>query len=181
MNSTLLLDKHFPPPPEERHTYSPGSGFAVAPENIRGGGGVASEDISTRHRAILSLELQGATKQAIAQRLGLAYITIQKITTDPRYIKFRNEYLAALDDEFFAMKPLAFAALKGGLQSQDEDTALKASDQWFKAAGFGGYSKSPEPSTNLTAEDVVRQLLHVEADSVQININTTPEGRDGQR
>lgn len=180
MNSTLLLDKHFPPPPEERHTYSPGSGFAVAPENIDKSGKNVLEELSTRYRAVLSLELQGANKLAIAQRLGLSYITIQKITKDERYVKFRNEYLAALDDEFFAMKPLAFAALKGGLQSQDEDTALKASDQWFKAAGFGGYSKSPEPSSNVTAEDVVRQLLHVEADNVQININTTERPKDGE-
>lgn len=174
MNSTLLLDKHFPPPPEERHTYSPGAGFATT-GRIEGNKRKPYAELPTSWRAILSLQIQGVGIAAIAKRLGMTDSGISHIVRDERYIKFRNEYLAALDDEFFAMKPLAFAALKGGLQSQDEDTALKASDQWFKAAGFGGYSKSPEPSTNLTAEDVVRQLLHVEADNVQININTTPE------
>jgi hypothetical protein len=95
---------------------------------------------------------------------------VSHITRDERYRRYRDERLSALDDEFFSMKPLALEALKGGLTSHDENTALRASEQWFKAASFGGYSKTEPPSTHLTAEDVARQLLGVQ---VNVTVNTT--------
>ncbi len=69
------------------------------------------------------------------------------------------------------MKPLAFAALKGGLNSHDENTALRASEQWFKAASFGGFSKTEAPTQTATAEDVARALML----GVQVNVSVSTD------
>jgi hypothetical protein len=101
---------------------------------------------------------------------------VSQIVNDPRYIEYRERHLAELDSEFVQMKPLAFAALRQGLSSNDENTALRASEQWFKGAGFGGFAKDPAPTTRTTAEDVAAALIA----GVQVNVtvNTSPpEGR----
>lgn len=169
-----LLDTLFPADRPVR-IQTPGrgeNGFGMHPENIEGVGKRILDQIPTRWRTILTLEIQGIDKTQIAEMMQLTLGAISQITRDQRYIDFRNEYLAELDGDFLSMKPLAFAALKGGLQSSDENTALRASEQWFKGASFGGYSKTPEPSTTVTAEDVARQLLNITADNVQVNIHT---------
>jgi hypothetical protein len=86
-----------------------------------------------------------------------------------------------MDAEFIAMKPLAFAALKNGLGSNDENTALRASEQWFKGAGFGGFAKDPVPQTRLTAEDVAAQLLAGLNVNVQVNVSSAAEGGEATR
>jgi hypothetical protein len=101
--------------------------------------------------------------------MGLSEAGVSKITCQPRYNAVRDALLAEMDNEFLAMKPLALSALKGGLESRDEQTALRASDQWFKAAGFGGYSRDPQPDRTVTAEDVAARLLA----SVSVNVSVT--------
>lgn len=96
---------------------------------------------------------------------------VSKITRREDYITYREQRLAELDNEFFAMKPLALAALRGGLNSLDENTALRASEQWFKGASFGGFAKNPEPARQQSAEDVVAQLLN----AVQVNVTVVNE------
>lgn len=161
--------EHYFPRVEGLHSPGDGHGFATHPENIVHDGHTALEGVSTKWRAILSLEIQGVPKNEIAQRVGMSAGGVSNITLDPRYIEFRDAYLASIDGEFFAMKPLAFEALRKGLMSGDEDTALKAADMWFRGGSFGGFSKRDEPPKNLTAEDVVRQLLQV---NVQVNVGS---------
>lgn len=124
-------------------------------------------EISTRWAAMYALELRGCNKSDIAAQLGVSDQAVIAATRDPRYIAYREEHLAALDNDFVAMKPLAFAALSNGLRSQDENTALRASEQWFKGASFGGFAKEPQQSSALTAEDVARQIL---SGGVSVNV-----------
>jgi hypothetical protein len=161
--------EHYFPAVREQHTYREGSGFAVNPEGIFNGARGPVDGLTTRWRTILSLEMQGLPKNQIADLMKMSAAAVGNITRDPRYVEQREIYLAAIDKDFLAMKPLAFRALEKGLTSADEDTALKASDQWFRAAGFGGYSKRDEPSEKTTAEDVVRQLLQI---NVQVNVGS---------
>lgn len=143
------------------------------PEHLKHPGRVpanTSEQLTTKWRTVLSLEMQGHYKTDIAKITGMTFTAISKITNDPRYIEFRDNYIKDLDHEFLEMKPLAFNALRSALRSNDENTALRASEVWFKGSSFGGYSKEPAPNTNLTAEDVARKLLEVHADNVQINV-----------
>lgn len=128
--------------------------------------------IKTRWAAIYALELRGLDLKQIAEVLQLSSAAVSTTVNDPRYIAYREEHLTALDSEFVMMKPLAFNALKAGLNSQDENTALRASEQWFKGAGFGGFSKDPPVNRNVTAEDVAAQLLTGVQVNVAVQVNT---------
>lgn len=163
------LDTLFPPAPSHpRSRDTRGYGSPVDRGEHPGTGMKTPKHITTRARTICSLELRGFDKKQIAESMGLAYATVSRITNSERYVAARNELLADMDNEFISMKPLALSALKGGLTSRDEQTALRASDQWFKAAGYGGYSREPQPSNVATAEDVARLLLGV---NVNVNVN----------
>lgn len=169
--SDSILDQLFPPAPPHnttRRTRAFGGGFEEHPENIASAGKSAIEGVSTKWAAVYTLELRGLSRKEIAEALNLTPQGVSKIVADERYIEYRERHLTAMDAEFTAMKPLAFAALKGGLSSQDENTALRASEQWFKGAGYGGFSKTERTSTGLTAEDVARALLT----GVNVQVNT---------
>lgn len=166
----LDLNTLFPPVPEgtqhvNKYRGNPIKGTPGRPPH---------EGVTTRWAAIYALELRGLTQSEIAQSLGMSNTRVCSIVNDERYIKYREEHLAALDSEFIQMKPLAFAALKSGLNSNDENTALRASEQWFKGAGFGGFAKDPTPQTRTTAEDVAAALL------ASVNVNVQVNVGDGQ-
>jgi hypothetical protein len=130
----------------------------------------------TKARTILTLEMRGKTKTMIAEMMHLSIQGVINIVQRPEYKEMRERVLREMDEEFLAMKPLAFDALEGGLRSSDENTALKAADMWFKGAGFGSYSKTPAVDPTVTAEDVVRNLLQI-----NVNVNVPPtEGRSSQ-
>jgi transcriptional regulator with XRE-family HTH domain len=160
---------HYFPVADGPHKLGGVYGVAANPETGMHGQRQPLDELSTRWRVVMSLEMQGMSKTDIAKQMGLAANTVSEITRDERYLAARDEYLREIDADFLAMKPLAFDALRQGLTSADEDTALKASDQWFREAGFGGYSKRDEPSEKTTAEDVVRQLLQI---NVQVNVGS---------
>jgi hypothetical protein len=122
-----------------------------------------------RMRTILSLEIRGVARAVIAEEMNLSIATVCRLTRRPEYEKMRDEVLMHWDGEFLAMKPLAFTALRNGLTSSEESVALKASDQWFHAAGYGGYSKTPPVDRTVTAEDVVRELMG----NVNVNVEVT--------
>lgn len=128
--------------------------------------------LSTRARMILSMELRNNTLTEIAQKLHVGIERISRITRTDRYIEAREALLGRMDHEFMAMKPAAFAAIGQGLRSRDENTALRASETWMRAAGFGTYGKGPIGAQPVTAEDVVKQLLSV---NVQVNVNNASE------
>jgi transcriptional regulator with XRE-family HTH domain len=144
-------------------------------------GKTVREDVSTRWAAIYTLELRGLDQKDIAQALNLTPASVSQIVRDDRYVAYREKHLAELDSEFVQMKPLAFAALRSGLNSNDENTALRASEQWFKGAGFGGFAKDPVPQTRLTAEDVAAQLLAGLNVNVQVNVSSAAEGGEATR
>lgn len=176
----LDLNSLFPPTP------------AYTPHRIQNGGGRATivraseapnaqegkqlpPVVPTRWTAIYALELRGLSKKEIAEQLHLSYATVLNITTDERYADYRDERLAVLDREFVSMKPLAMDALRKGLVSGDENTALRASEQWFKGASFGGYSKQEPVQQGLTAEDVASALM--QAVQVNVNVNVAADAR----
>jgi hypothetical protein len=130
----------------------------------------------TKARTILTLQMRGHTQAQIAGMMHLSPQGVCVIIQRPEYKQMRERVLRELDDEFLAMKPLAFDAIEGGLRSSDENVALKAADMWFKGAGFGSYSKTPAIDPTVTAEDVVRNLLQI---NVNVNVPST-EGRSRQ-
>lgn len=120
----------------------------------------------TKARTILTLEMRGKTKTQIAEMMHLSIQGVCLICQRSEYKAMRENVLREMDQEFLAMKPLAFDAIENGLRSSDENVSLKAADMWFKGAGFGSYAKTPASDPSVTAEDVVRNLL-------QINVNVS--------
>src|SRR5258706_8679306 len=104
--------EHYFPVAERQYRAGNGHSFASHPEDVCVDGKIALYDISTKWRGIMSLEMQGMPKNEIAQRVGMSATSIGNITLDPRYIEHREKYLASIDGEFFAMKPLAVQALR---------------------------------------------------------------------
>lgn len=141
----------------------------ILPDELRGKAD-PRRPLRTKARMVLSLELRGKTTGEIAAQLGMHANTVSAITRTDRYIAAREVLLGRMDAEFSAMKPDAFRALSQGLRSRDENTALRASETWMKAAGFGQYGKGNQ-SQGLTAEDVARQLL-------QVNVNIVNQGKE---
>jgi hypothetical protein len=121
--------------------------------------------LNTRARMILALELRGLHKTEIAVRMRLSEAQVQRLTRTDSYIAARDGMLDRMDAEFRAMKPMAFEALRRGLKSGDENTALRASEQWMRAAGFMQHGKG-EGRQGVTAEDVATVLM--------VNVNIKP-------
>lgn len=126
-----------------------------------------SKHLSTRVRMILTLELRGKTQGEIAQQMQMRPSSVHRIVNTDRYVAAREELLGRMDSEFATFKSLAFTALGNGLRSRDENVALRASEQWMRAAGFGQYGRG-NAQQGVTAEDVVRQLLQV---NVNVNVD----------
>lgn len=174
MADRSILDKVFPSaPPHERAQVIPRNTTNFSGLEHKGGKHV--DRIKTRWAAIYTLELRGLTYKQIADAIGMSPNSVANVVADPRYIKYREEHLAALDQEFVAMKPLAFRALRGGLSSPDENTALRASEQWFKAANYGGFSKHERPAVSTSAEDIARSLLNQV--NIQVNVSVPSDSR----
>ncbi len=181
--SNSILDRVFPAGPQHQRHRRVATGVA-APEGIaRADSGQhkrSIEALKTKWTAVYTLELRGFTQKQIAEALGMSAQQISNITLDSRYIEYREQHLSTLDQEFVAMKPLAFRALRGGLSSPDENTALRASEQWFKAANYGGFSKHERPAVTTSAEDIARSLLNQV--NIQVNVHapgTTVTATDG--
>jgi len=169
--SNSILDKIFPAAPPHDHVSPRGKapGSTTDKNLTMHTGKKARDKISTRWASIYTLELRGFTHKQIAEALNMSQGGVSHIQADPRYIAYREEHLSALDQEFVAMKPLAFRALRGGLSSPDENTALRASEQWFKAANYGGFSKHERPAVTTSAEDIARELLR---GGINVQVNT---------
>lgn len=181
MADRSILDKVFPAAPQgvtARRRLPHGGGFEVRPEDIDKSGRGKRKDIKTLWASIYTLELRGFTQQQIAEVVNLRASSVARIVADERYIKYREERLSTLDQEFVAMKPLAFRALRGGLSSPDENTALRASEQWFKAANYGGFSKHERPAVSTSAEDIARSLLNQV--NIQVNVSVPSADTTGE-
>ena len=157
--SNINLAELFPAAHDKLHVQLPGSL----------GNPSAIQLLPTKARAILALELRGLPKTQIAVRLHMKENAVRRITHTDRYIAARAALLDRLDHEFLAMKPMAFNALCRGLHSVDEGIALRASEQWMRAAGFMQHGRGGARQ-GVTAEDVASKLL-------QLNVNVSIKPR----
>lgn len=129
-----------------------------------------SSRIAHRWQAVLTLDIRGVQAIEIAERLNMTPTRVSAIRNTERYREAKAERLHALDDEFASMKPLALNALRRGLDNTaDDNIALRASEQWFKTAGYGSYSKTETATVvGLTAESIAAAML-----KQQINVSVT--------
>jgi hypothetical protein len=168
--SSVNLAELFPAACDKSHVRHP------PPASL--GNPSAVQLLPTKARAILALELRGLPKTEIAVRLRMKENAVRRITHTDRYIAARDVLLGHLDADFRAMKPMAFNALRNGLQSGDVVVALRASDQWMRAAGFIQHGKCSAGQRGVSAEDVARKLLTVD---VNVKINRGPDDQSSSK
>lgn len=136
--------------------------------------------LTTKERAILTLQLKGCYQREIAERLNLSVTRVTQIVNSNVYITARDKFMQEVDQRFLDLKPKAIQALENGLDSEDKALALRSAETWFKARGYGTYDKNTSPST-LTAEDVVQKLMEAATAPRQINVqinNGVDNGND---
>lgn len=121
--------------------------------------------ISHRDFFVLSLHLSGSTAEEIAELAGYASVgTVYNILHKKEVVLVRQQLLAGLELEFEALQGQIFQTIKEKLNSADERVQLESVNIWMKF--FGRFTPKLDRDQQLTAEDVVRQILNQ-----QININ----------
>jgi hypothetical protein len=79
----------------------------------------------------------------------------------------RQQLLEHTQTEFEALYPKVVDSLRKDLLSEQPDRENRARDQWLRAAGK--YSQDhTTPQINVTAEDVVFQILNQKAEDPQV-------------
>jgi len=109
------------------------------------------------HKMMIVHHLRGWSNRDVASLLGKAEITVSRVLRDPLSQSLLKEFHEASKAELEALAPLAVAAVRNGLTSDSERTALAAADKFFKATGqYSDETRGPE-----TAEDVIARALAI--------------------
>jgi predicted transcriptional regulator len=114
--------------------------------------------IPSRYYYVLALHLKGSTLEEISELSGYAVQTIQRILKSDDVITVRQQILATTQDEFEALFNDVVIAIRDALKYGEIDQKLQAAEKWLKA--HGKYQPSSSQTINLTAEDVVFQILN---------------------
>jgi hypothetical protein len=127
---------------------------------------------SVPHRwdTILTLDLAGWSSIEIAEHIRMTPSRVSFARSTERYKEEKARRLTNLDHDFVSLKPLAINALRQGLVSTDENAALRASEQWFKTAGYGSHGQQQDAAQGLTAEGIAAAIVR-QSVSVTVNID----------
>lgn len=115
------------------------------------------EPIPSKYMAVLAHHLSGKTVRMICDLTGYKSPTIYKILSDERVVQIRQQLMKVTESEFEALYANVVQVIRSGLTDADMDIALRSADMWLKA--HGKY-KSTQTVQNITAEDVVIQILN---------------------
>lgn len=113
-----------------------------------------------KHRVVLELHLCGLTAEQVAQKTGYSVPAVYTILSREDIIGLRQQIMAYYDQEFEALFPDVIIAVREGLCSDDMGQRLDAAKTWLKA--HGKFSSEPKQGQqiNLTAEDIVVNILN---------------------
>jgi hypothetical protein len=121
--------------------------------------------IPLKYHNVLALHLAGKKVQEISEMTGYKLPTIYKILKDERVCQIRQQLLAVTQTEFEALYGRVVDTLRGDLFSGTPEREHKAREQWLRASGKYK-SESDKQVINVTAEDVVFQILNQKSDEV---------------
>jgi len=130
--------------------------------------------VSHRHQYVLALHLAGKKVGEIEQITKYRPATIYAILSSPNVLALRQQLLHHTSKEFEALFPQVVDAIREALQSPDLKIALEGSDKWLKA--HGKYAKSEGTQVQITAEDVVFNILN--QNQTQINAAGRSDGKE---
>jgi len=107
---------------------------------------------------VIQLALSGYTNQEIAELTGYQPASVSRILASDLSIKLRQTLLAGLDTQFASLYPLVIETIRDGLTHPDMRMRLDAADKWLRS--HGKYRDTGQQQINITAEDVVLQILN---------------------
>ena len=128
------------------------------------------------HRKIIALHLHGMTAGEIEIVTGFNQSAVYRILGDPLSQAYIQAHTAGADMELEALAPKAVDALRNGLESDDDRTALNAADKFFKATGRYGRVETAKE----TAEDVIMRMLSIaenQSGAIRELVRTDPADR----
>ena len=117
-----------------------------------------TDPVSHRHQFVLALHLSGLKVDEIEKVTRYRPATIYHILSEPNVIALRQQLLHHTSKEFEALFPKVVDGIRVALSSGDPKTVLEACDKWLKA--HGKYAKSEGTTVNVTAEDIVFNILN---------------------
>jgi hypothetical protein len=117
--------------------------------------------IPLRYHNVLALHLAGKSVAMICEETGYKSPTVYKILQDERVVQIRQQLLDHVQTEFEALYPAVVNSLRKDLLSEQPERENRARDQWLRASGK--YQNNTTNITNVTAEDVVFQILNQSA------------------
>ena len=111
--------------------------------------------LTERERAVLILKLFGAKHREIADRVGCHWKHVSRIVHLRRFQEEYERLFERFGAMFLELGPKALQAFERGLDSGDDNTALRAAAMWFARADDVRRNVAPKAS----AEDLARHLL----------------------
>lgn len=107
---------------------------------------------------VLSLHLAGKTVDEIATATNYNPSTVRQILNNQKVNEIRQMLLDDTQKEFEAL----FGPIVGKIRDMldTKDTAVDAINLWIKLHGRGGKQASSTNTTNITAEDIVFNILN---------------------
>lgn len=117
-----------------------------------------TDPVSHKHQYVLALHLAGKKVHEIEKETGYSPGWIYKILALPNVVALRQQIQSSLDDEFSALQGKVNDTIRDALDSPDLKIALEGADKWLKV--MGKYAKKEGMSVNVTAEDLVLQIMN---------------------
>lgn len=114
--------------------------------------------LSARHKAIITMHLQGKKGTDIARTMGCTAATVYSIIKDPLSQRVIEHFTNGFDSDLKALFPLVIDAVRDGLESQDKELRLKAVDRFQKLTGRGE-QRGERTSVNVNIIGDVRARL----------------------
>lgn len=125
--------------------------------------------ISHRDFFVLSLHLSGSTAEEIAELAGYSSSAqVYHILRKKEVILVRQQLLEGLELEFEVLQKEIFDTVKAALRCEDMKVRLDGVQIWMRY--FGKFLPKENKEKELTAEDVVRQLLNPQI-NIQVNVD----------
>lgn len=123
----------------------------------------ACNPIPQRWIVVVQLHLAGKKVKEIAEFTGYTENSVYRILATEEVNAIRQQILDTTQKEFEALFPKVVEAIGEGIQDQDPKVRAIYTGQWLRANGKFSDSRNSTVINNITAEDVVTNILNAPA------------------
>ena len=121
---------------------------------------------------VLALHLSGKRPKEVMELTGYSPAMYYRILDHPSILGIRQQLLERVQRDFEDLYPKIVENITNQLNSEDTKVQLEAQNQWLKATGKFAPKQKASAGEELSAEDLVKQLL-----MQQINVNVNLGGK----